>query len=363
MSRSLPHSTPDRLDHTAPLAFPVPDAPAPGAAVELADGVLWLRMPLPMALDHVNVYALDDRLQGGDGWTLIDTGIDTRKTRAIWSEALAGPLAGAPVRRVIVTHHHPDHVGLAGWFKSEHGAEILTTRTAWLFARMLELDVQERPAPETVAFWRRAGMPEDMLVKRMAERPFNFADTVAPLPLGFTELAEGETIRIAGRAWDVRLGAGHAPDHATLWSRDDNLVIGGDQLLPSISPNLGVYPTEPNADPVAAWLASCDRLAAHARDDHLVLPGHKLPFTGLPARLEQMADNHIQALARLTEWLARAPGTAHDCFEPLFGRAIGPGEYGLALGEAVGHVNHLHRTGRARPVEGTDGAWRWHLTP
>jgi len=346
----------ERAESRAPIGFPWAEPPAEGAATEVAEGVLWLRLPLPMKLDHVNVFALD----GGDGWTLVDAGLDWKRGRAAWEAALAGPLAGRPVRRVLVTHYHPDHVGLAGWFRAEHGAEIVATRTTWLFARMLQLDVQERPAPEAVAFWRRAGMPEAMLAQRMAERPFNFADCTAPLPLGFTRIEEGDTIRAGGRAWDVRLGSGHAPDHATLWSRDDRLVLGGDQLLPSISPNLGVYPTEPEADPIAAWFASCRRLAAHARDDQLVLPGHKLPFTGLPARMIQLEQNHVEALARLRAWLDERPRTAHECFAPLFGREVGPGEYGLALGEAVGHLNHLLRTGTATRSERHDGAWLWH---
>ena len=342
----------------APIRHPFAEAPAPGAAVEVAEGVLWLRMPLPMALDHVNAWALDD----GDGWTLVDTGFDTGKTRAAWEAALAGPLAGRPVRRVLVTHHHPDHIGLAGWFQSAHGAELWAPRTAWLFARMLTLDVQERPAPETLGFWRAAGMAPELLERRAGERPFNFADVVAPLPLGFRGISDNSLISLGGRRWDVRFGHGHAPDHATLWSRDDALVIGGDQLLPGISPNLGVYATEPAADPVGDWLESCARLARFARDDQLVLPGHKLPFTGLPMRLEQLAENHRGALARLIDHLDR-PRTAAECFPPLFKREIGGAEYVLALVEAVAHLNHLHLRGRVERIARGDGAWLWQARP
>ncbi|MDO5706836.1 MAG: MBL fold metallo-hydrolase, partial [Paracoccus sp. (in: a-proteobacteria)] len=233
---------------TPGIAHPWPDPPAPGEAVQIAEGALWLRLPLPMALDHVNVFAFADDAADGGGWTVIDTGFDTRKTRAIWETALAGPLRGRPVRRVIATHHHPDHIGLAGWLMGQ-GADLWTSRTAWLMARMLVLDEQDRPPPETLTFWRRAGMDPAVLTDRASQRPFNFADTVHPLPLGYIRLTEGQQIRFGGRDWRVAMGDGHAPEHVTLWSLSDDLVIGGDQLLPGISPNLGVYPTEPGADP------------------------------------------------------------------------------------------------------------------
>ncbi|NKB29143.1 MAG: MBL fold metallo-hydrolase [Rhodobacteraceae bacterium] len=339
----------------AKLRYPWDAPPATGDVIEVAEGILWTRLPLPMKLDHVNVFILDD----GDSWTLVDTGFDTRKTRAIWEGLLTGPLAGKPVGRVIITHHHPDHVGLAGWFQAQ-GAELWATRTAWLMARMLTLDEQDRPAPETVEFWKSAGIDPEILTQRQSERPFNFADAVHPIALGFRRLDDGHRIRIGGRDWDVRLGGGHAPDHATFWSLDGALVLGGDQLLPSISPNLGVYATEPEADPVSDWIASCTRLTAFATEYQLVLPGHKLPFIGLPTRLRQLLDNHHGALARLERHLA-TPQVATACFMPLFKRQIGAGEYGLALVEAMAHCLHLWHAGRATRTRRDDGAWLWQM--
>jgi len=336
----------------AKIRYPFEVPPAEGEAVEVADGVLWMRLPLPMALDHVNVFALDD----GDGWAVIDTGFASRRSKAIWGKLLAGPMAGKPVKRVIVTHHHPDHIGLAGWFQTEHGAQLWTTRTAWLFARMLTLDVQDRPTQEALDFWRSAGMQTEIFDKRANERPFNFADMVAPMPLGFKRIKQGDVIRIGGRDWDVHMGNGHAPEHATFWSRDDNLVLGGDQLLPSISPNIGVYATEPDADPITDWFESCTALAPLAREDHLVLPGHKLPFTGLPTRMRQLIDNHHGALKRLLDHLSE-PRTAAQCFAPLFKRKIGEDVYGLALVEAIAHVSHLYQAGLLTRSRRDDGAW------
>lgn len=335
------------------LTHPFPEAPAEGAAVEVAEGILWLRLPLPMALDHVNVYAL----AGDDGWTIVDTGLDSRRTRAIWGALLAGSLAGRPVARVLVTHHHPDHIGLAGWFKAR-GAELVTTRTAWLYARMLVLDVQDRATPEAAAFWRAAGMPADMLAARLAERPFNFADCVAPLPVGFTRITDGDRLRLAGRGWTVRVGHGHAPEQATLWS-DDGIVIAGDQVLPKITPNIGVYATEPDADPLAEWIASCRGLLDHARDHHLVLPGHRLPFRGLPQRLRDLVAGHESALESLRAHLAVAPATACDLFPVLYRRPIAGAEFGLALVEAVAHLNHLRSRGEISFVLRDDGARLW----
>jgi glyoxylase-like metal-dependent hydrolase (beta-lactamase superfamily II) len=339
---------------TGGIRYPWPAPPAEGQATQVAPGLLWMRLPLPMKLDHVNVYALDD---GADGWTVIDTGFASARSRALWETLLAGPLGGRPVHRVVVTHHHPDHVGLAGWFVGR-GAALAMPRTGWLMARMLTLDRQDAYPPETLGFYRRTGMDAAVFARRTEERPFNFADCVAPLPLGFSRLQEGGMIRMGGRDWDIRMGNGHAPEHATFWSRDDALVIAGDQILPSISPNLGVYPTEPEADPVAEWLEACARLAVFAREDQIVLGGHKLPFTGLPLRMRQLIDNHHGALMRLERHLS-LPRRGGDCFMPLFRRDIGAAEYGLALVETIAHLNHLHQAGRARRWMAEDGAWRW----
>ncbi|SFJ83220.1 MBL fold metallo-hydrolase [Celeribacter neptunius] len=333
------------------------EPPEMGGVVEIAEGVLWSRMPLPIPLAHVNVFTFDD----GDGWTVVDTGVDTGKSRTLWTDLMAGPLGGRPITRVIATHHHLDHIGLAGWLMTEYGAELLTTRTSYLMARMLRLDVQEEPTPEMLAFWRSCGMAPDVYETRLSERPFNTADAVAPLPLGYTRLQDGGEIEIGGRLWDIRTGDGHAPEHATFWSRDETLVIGGDQLLGGISPNLGVSPTEPMADPVGDWLASCERFVPHARDSQLVLTGHKLPYTGLPARLGHLIDNHRHALARLTDALME-PKTACDCFEVLFKRPIKAGEYGLAMVEAMAHCRHLEHLGLVSGTPRQDGAILWQAT-
>jgi len=336
------------------IRYPHPTPPAEGEAIEVAEGILWLRLPLPLRLDHVNVYALRET----GGWTIVDTGFATGRTKEVWAKIMAGPLGGLPVTRVIVTHHHPDHVGLAGWFQCEFGAELWTTRTAWLFARMLTLDEDRVYREETLMHYRSGGMAKDLYEKRKSERPFNYADIVAPMPLGFKRLKQGDVIAIGGRTWDIHMGNGHAPEHATFWCRDEPLVIAGDQIIASISPNIGVYATEPDADPLGEWLEACERLKVLAQSDHFVMPGHKLPFTGLPARMRQLIENHHAALARLTEHL-KTPHTAAECFAPLFKRSISEGEYGLALVESLAHLNHLHQQGVVTRTRRGDDAWVW----
>lgn len=337
-----------------PIRLLYENPPEEGHAIEVADGILWFRMPLPMKLDHVNCYALRET----DGWTVIDTGFASKRSRAIWQQIMAGPLKGLPITRVIVTHHHPDHIGLAGWLQSEYGAELWTTRTAWLFARMLTLDTHAEQKGETLAHYRAGGMDAELYQKRQNERPFQFSDVVAPMPLGFKRIQEGETISIGGRNWDIRMGNGHAPEHATFWCKDEPLVIPGDQILSSISPNIGVYATEPDADPLAEWLEACERLSQFAQDDHIVLPGHKIPFTGLPARMQALIKNHHTALDRLLAHVS-TPKTAAECFSILFKRPIGEGEYGLALVEAIAHLNHLYHLGQVTRTRRDDDAWLW----
>ena len=339
---------------TQPMRFPFEEPPALGQMIEVASGIHWIRLPLPMRLDHVNIYALEDE----GGWTIIDTGIFSKKGKGLWADLMAGPLGGKPIHRIILTHHHPDHVGAAGWLKSEYGISIWSTRTAWLMARMLTLDTQEAYPPESIEFFRRTGMPQQLFEKRISERPYNFSDMVAPIPLGYKRIRQGDTLKIGTRNWDVHIGHGHAPEHATFWSQDGEMVIAGDQVIPNISSNLGVYPTEPEADPVGDWFESCERFAKIATDQQLVLPGHKLPFTGLPTRLAQLIDNHHTALARLIDYLS-APRKAAECFRPLFGREIEEGAYGLALVETIGHLNHLFDLGQITKTLDQDGAYVW----
>ena len=279
---------------------------------------------------------------------------------SIWRSIIDKYFGNKPINRIIVTHHHPDHVGLAGWFQKEFKAVLWMTRTAWLMARMLRLDYQKLPTEEIVNFWRRSGMDGKIVKERAAGKPFNFGDSVFEMPLGFRRITDSEKITLGDRSWIVRVGNGHAPEHATLWCEDEPLIIAGDQIISSISPNLGVYATEPEADPVEDWLISCKNFVPFANNDQLVLPGHKLPFIGLPHRLRQLIENHHSALSRLVDFL-KEPQTAVGCFPALYNRKINENEYGLALVEAVAHLNNLYRKKMVTRDMNSDGAYVYRL--
>ena len=263
----------------------------------VADGVFWLRMPLPFSLDHVNLWILDD----GDGWAIVDTGLNTAAGRATWETVFAGPLGGRPVRRVIVTHYHPDHLGLAGWLCARWNVPLEISRTEYLMGRTLTLDVRDAPPAEAVDFYRRAGWPDDWLAAFAGRDWSGFSKIVSPLPAGFKRLQVGDVLTIGGRPWRIVVGSGHSPEHVCLVCDAAGLMIAGDQVLPRITSNVSVYPTEPAADPLADWLDSIEHL--RGIDPHIrVLPSHGEPFDGLHTRLDQLRDDHHEKLAALASF-------------------------------------------------------------
>lgn len=338
---------------SAGLTFPFGDAPASGEAVEAAEGLLWMRLPLPIILDHINVWALRD----GDGWTVVDTGVETPAITEAWEQALAGPLQDRPIRQVVCTHLHPDHVGMAGWLTRRFAAPLLMTRLEYVTCRMLLADAG-RPAPEAgVGFYRAAGWDETAL-ESYRQRFGQFGRGVSAFPDSYTRLSDGDQLEIGGRSWRVIVGAGHSPEHACLHQAELKVLIAGDQVLPKISSNISVFPTEPDADPLGDWIGSLAKLRREVGDDVLVLPSHGAPFRGLHARLDELAQGHCVALDRLEQSLA-PPKRAVDVFGSLFARRIEGGLLGMATGESLAHLNRLVREGRAVRETGDDGVWRW----
>jgi len=323
------------------------DAPVPGDCVEVARGVRMMRLPLPFQLDHVNVYLLDD----GEGWTVVDAGLRLAEARAMWDAALGG----RPIRRVICTHMHPDHIGLAGWLCARNDAALLMSRLEYVTARMLLAETEASAEGET--FYRAAGWDAAQLA-RWREGFGGFAKGVDPLPAAFTRLEDGDVLTIGGDEWTVVVGSGHSPEHICLWRKSDDVFLAGDQVLPRISSNVSVWPTEPAADPLGDWLASLDKLRGLLPEETVVLPAHGDPFTGVRPRLEALNRGHEVALKRLERTL-RKPTRVIDAFPAVFGRTVGDAVLGMATGEAQAHLNYLERRGRARRSRDEGGVDWW----
>ncbi len=327
--------------------------PEISAAIEIFPGLKWLRLPLPFLLGHINVWLLRD----GDGWVIADTGIFTSTTREVWETVFRRYLDNAPVTRVIVTHLHPDHVGCAGWLCERFGVELLMSRDEYLLCRLLVSDTG-LPAPaEGQRFYRGAGFCEDRLF-RYIEMFGSFGKVVAPLPQSYHRLFEGLTLTIGDHEWQVIVGYGHSPEHACLYCPAQNVLISGDQILPTISSNVSVFPTEPAADPLTGWFESLHRLKDVLPDDVLVLPAHGKPFRGVKTRLDALIAEHESGLEKLKE-CCREPQRAVDVFPALFKSRITDSNVLMATGEAIAHLNYLLYKGELQVARVESGV-RWY---
>lgn len=336
------------------LVYPLGEPPPAGEAREIAPGVHWVRMPLPFVLQWINLWLIED----GEGWTIVDTGIALEQSREYWRQIFEATLKGKPVTRVICTHMHPDHMGLAGWICRKFGAELWMSRLEYITGRMLVADTGREAPEEGVRFYRAAGWDEDA-IDSYKIRFGGFGKAVSKMPDAYRRIADGDVIEIGGRPWRVITGNGHCPEHACLWQEELKLFISGDQVLPRISSNVSVFPTEPEADPLSDWLNSCHKLLRAVPNDVLVLPSHNEPFLGLHERLNNLIEGHEKALARVLHRLKQGPKRAVDLFMALFARKIGPDLVGMATGESIAHVNCLIGRGLARRELGEDGVARY----
>lgn len=337
----------------AALVFPFAEPPEFGSFVTLAPGVLWLRLALPFALNHVNIYLLED----GDGWAVIDAGIANSATRAVWEQLLAGGLGGRRITRLIVTHYHPDHAGLAGWLLERCGVELAMSRTEHATSHFMRNDPTAIGSDQHRAFYRRHGLGE-AATEAVMGRGHAYLRMTTDLPDRYEVLAAGQTLRIGGRDFAVLTGGGHAPEQVMLLCRADRLFLPADQVLARISPNISVHAYEPDGDPLGDYLASLAALRATVPDDVLAAPTHNLPFYGLHQRIDELAAHHDQRCGLIVEACRTRPHSATDLLPVLFPRALDEHQTGFAFGEVVAHVQYLVRQGRLAWADAGDGIER-----
>jgi glyoxylase-like metal-dependent hydrolase (beta-lactamase superfamily II) len=333
------------------IVFPNPVPPKPGESIEIRPGVFWARFPLPFRLDHVNVYLIED----GEGLALIDAGIDNPPSRAAWEALLAGPLKGRKLTRIIVTHFHPDHVGLAGWLCERFGLKLAMSETEYLIALNIRLDPQGLRSEPYRTFYRSHGLTDES-TELLLGNGLQYLRMVSPPPRTFFRLIAEERLMIGERKFEVMAGAGHSPEQVMLYSAADNFILCGDQVLAKISPNVSVEAMDPEGDPLGAYLRSLATLKRKLPEDVLVLPGHNLPFIGLRARADELIAHHEARCMAILEACKEGPQTVAELVPVIFGRNIDdPHQLVFAFSEALAHVNILVRGGRLRIAKAAEG--------
>ena len=345
---------PEAPDMRYSLTYPFSEPPAPGTVTAVAPGVFWLRMPLPFVLNHINLWLLEDL----DGWTLVDCGFATDEARGYWERIFAACLDGKPVKRVIVTHFHPDHIGLCGWLCEKHQVVPWMTKAEFLQAHLAHNRLGGIEPEQVYALMKQHGL-DAVRMKWIEARDNLYPRGVPTLPRAHRRIRDHEVIAIGGNEWRVVAGYGHSPEHASLYCAKLGVFIAGDMLLPRISTNVSVWPAEPDADPVRDFLDSLTRYATLAPDaDTLVLPSHGLPFFGLHARVDALHEHHRTRLEKVTAACV-IPQCAVDVLPVLFDRNFDDHHLLFAMGEAIAHLNCLMHRGVLRRSADSHGNYQF----
>ena len=337
------------------LKYPCTAPQGAAELVEIASGIKWLRLPMPYALDHVNVYLL----QVKNGWLLIDTGLDSPDTRALWEEVFAGPFKGESVVGIYCTHYHVDHAGLAGYLAERWRVPLYMSYEEYFTLRGWPMDLQEVHW-QHAEFFRRAGLPDEFLPGTLVM--FDFSREISSSPPSFIRLRHGNPLAMAGDDWRIMTGEGHSPEHALLYSAQRATLFSGDQLLPRITTNVSVSVVNPHDEPLSCWLASLDRLA-ELPDDVLVLPGHGLPFRGARDRVGELRRHHERKLRIILDACSETALNAYELVQILYPRTLAAFDLQLALGECLAHLQYLRSRGGLTDMLTGEGVVRYRYAP
>jgi len=335
------------------LDYPFAEPPAGGETREVAPGVHWLRMPLPFVLNHINLWLLEDAA----GWVIVDCGVATDETRALWDQVLAERAVGRNVSKVLVTHCHPDHAGNAAWLTDRLDAPLWMSQAEYLTAHAWRDDAAGYTHAGWIAFARANGLADEYIAS-LEVRGSRYKRMVPDFPRSYHRIMDGDEIAIGGRVWRVVMGYGHAPEHASLHCAELDVFISGDMLLPRISTNVSVSSVTPADDPLGQFLDSIAGYRAFLSERSLVLPSHGLPFRGAHERITQLEEHHRIRLAELEE-ACLAPRSAAELIGTMFRRTLDPFQTFLALGETLAHLNYLARKGVLTRAVGADGVVRF----
>ncbi len=334
------------------LEYPFAELPAPGTTLKVAPGVHWLRMPLPFQLDHINLWLLEDDA----GWTMVDTGIGNAATRELW-EKVFGSIEDFSVKRVVVTHYHPDHAGNAAWLCERFGVELWMTQGEYLTAHAVRAGGAGYTSEAVLEVFRKNGLDEKRRAA-MSGGGNRYAKLVPDFPHSYRRILDGERLNIGGREWRAIVGYGHAPEHMSLCCESLNVIIAGDMLLSTISTNVSVWSVDPEGDPLRLFLESIARYR-ELPADVLVLPSHGKPFRGAHRRVEELQSHHQDRFRDVMDSLHEKPQSAGELLGVLFRRPLDAHQTFFAMGEAIAHLHYLYYAGRATRAVGQDGVMRY----
>ena len=336
------------------LTFPHHQPPAPGEVVPVSPGVQWLRLPLPYRLNHVNIYLIED----DGGWAVLDTGLATEACRRAWDTALAGPLAGQRLTRMIVTHYHPDHVGLAGWLSDRFDLPLAMPRPEYLYSLALQYAPGDLGADTYRPFYRRHGLSPEV-TELVLSRGHEYLRRTTGVPTTYHRIKHGDSLRIGARDFAVITGGGHALEQGMLLHQQDRLFFAADQVIARISPNVSVHAMELDLDALGIYLHSLRSLRDTVPDNVLVLPGHGLPFLGLHVRLDELIAHHAQRCELIADACCDRPLTVAEIVPHVFHRELDEHQTGFAFGEVLAHVNHMLEAGSLVLQSDTEGIDRY----
>ena len=334
------------------------DLPAPGTTREVAPGVKWIRMALPFVLDHINLWLLRDEVDGRQGWSVVDCCIAKDESKAQWEDIFATQLEGLPILRVMVTHMHPDHVGLASWLCERWNAPLWMSATDFHLARYGSHAGTSFGGEGAARFFGSHGLTDPVSVEQVRGRSHYYSSLVPSMPERYCRMMDGDTIRIGAHHWTAISGYGHAPEHISLYCPDLKVLIGGDMMLPRISTNVSVFDIEPESNPLTLFLRSIDKFVALPADT-LTLPSHGKPFKELHTRITQLHNHHLERMAEVMSLCKSKPSTGMDVVPVMFKRPLDIHQMTFALGEAVAHLHALWFAGKLKRVKGEDGVFRF----
>ena len=344
------------------LHYPMGDAlPEPGSSLEVAPGVRWIRMALPFALNHINLWMLRDEIDGRPGWSIVDCCVSREESKAQWEQVFDTQLQGLPILRVIVTHMHPDHVGLAYWLCERWSARLWMSATDYNVARLGTLGPTAFGGDGAAQFLASHGLNDPGSVQQIKARATYFPKLVPAVPAQYRRMADSDVLDIGGRKWTCISGYGHAPEHIALYCAERGLLIGGDMMLPRISTNVSVHEVEPESNALKMFLDSLDRFKA-LPEDTLTLPSHGKPFTGLHVRIGQLHDHHRDRLAEVLAACRETACSAADIVPVLFRRTLDMHQMTFAMGESIAHLHALWYAGQLQRALDSNGVYRFQAT-